>query len=63
MSRFARERRVFFIEEADRTDICKPGLRLHVCDRSQVRVVTVLTNHTHGTNFRSPEEPARSSPF
>jgi hypothetical protein len=43
MSRFARERRVFFIEEADRTDICKPGLRLHVCDRSQVRVVTVLT--------------------
>jgi len=42
MSRFARERRVYFIEEAERADVAACELRVRVCDRSQVNIVTPL---------------------
>jgi UDP-galactopyranose mutase len=42
MSRFAKHRRVFFIEEAIREDCAEPHLRVQVCQTSRVIVVTPL---------------------
>jgi len=42
MSRFAKQRRVFFIEEAERADIDEADLRVRICEHSQVRIVTPL---------------------
>jgi UDP-galactopyranose mutase len=42
MSRFARERRVFFIEEAERTEAAKASLVTRVCEQSGVNVITPL---------------------
>jgi UDP-galactopyranose mutase len=42
MSRFARDRRVYFIEEAERIDTSEPTLRTKVCEQSGVNVITPL---------------------
>jgi len=42
MSRFARDRRVFFIEEPERADIPKPDLRIRLCEHSGVHIITPL---------------------
>src|SRR5690349_16108330 len=45
MSRFARRRRVFFIEEPIREHTAVPSLRLQVCEKTSVCVVTPLLPH------------------
>ncbi len=45
MSRVARERRVFFIEEPVREDRVAPGMRIRTCEKSGVKVVTPLLPH------------------
>ena len=40
MSRFVRDRRVFFIEEAEYIEDAKPSLRARVCEQSGVNVIT-----------------------
>src|SRR4051812_1062660 len=45
MSRFARERRVFFIEEPMHEERLRSELRLRTCEKSGVHVVTPLLPH------------------
>src|SRR6185312_6411285 len=40
MSRFARDRRVFFIEEPLFENVAEPSAQLRVCDQTGVNVVT-----------------------
>jgi UDP-galactopyranose mutase len=55
MSRFAAQRRVFFVEEAVREDGVEPGLRFRVCDKTKVNVVTPVIPTSAG-----PQEAAKT---
>ena len=65
MSRFAADRRVFFIEEAVYEELAKPVMRTRVCEKTGVSIVTPATvcrDHARGFDKDCFADGTRVSP-